>query len=215
MSPGWFVASDLASGLLWTLTYALIVRRGFLDRTCGMPLLGLSAAITWELYYGVVHPTAGLPPFVVPVWLAVDALILGQYAWYGAAARRDAGMAAQVGFLVSLAAAVAGAFFLQRSLIIRCEDGDGVRSGFAVNVVMSLAFLGRLRTRRDVRGQSLHIALGKLLGSAVTIPHAHALHGSSGWLRVFMAVTLVGDVAYAALLGRRCRALGIRPWARL
>lgn len=31
----------VGSGVLWTLTYLLIIRQGFLDRTYGMPLAAL------------------------------------------------------------------------------------------------------------------------------------------------------------------------------
>lgn len=212
MSPAAFTAADLAGGALWALTYLLLVRRAFLDRTCGVPLPALAAAVTWELIYGVVRPTPGLPPLVVPAWLALDALIVAQYLRYGAAERGDA---ARAWFFVRVGAALAVAFVVQHACIVDWGDRDGVYSGFAVNVVMSLSFLARLDRRADVRGQSLYIALGKLLGTAVTIPHAYALHGELGSLRAFMAVTLAGDVAYAVLLARRCRAQGIRPWARL
>jgi hypothetical protein len=72
-----------------------------------------------------------------------------------------------------------------------------------------------LERRRDVRGQSMYIAMSKLLGSAIAMPHAYALHESLRSLRAFMAVTFVCDVVYAVLLYRQCRAQGIRPWGRL
>lgn len=198
-----FQATDVASGILWSATYLLILRRGFLDRTSGVPLLALAAAITWELIFAVVRPTPTLPPFVVPVWLAIDSCLLYQHL------RHDSPVRA-----VSLAA-LAAAFALQYAVVVDLGDVDGVWSGFAVNVVMSLAFLAMLERRRSARGQSMYIAIGKMVGSAITIPHAYALHGSLWSLRAFMGVTLVGDVAYAVLLARQCRGERIRPWARL
>jgi hypothetical protein len=210
-----FRATDLASSILWSATYVLILRRGFLDKTSGVPLLALASAITWELIFAVVRPTPGLPPFVVPVWFVLDAGIVYQYLLYGSAPRPRAGWNACATFYATFTAALAGAFGLEYAIVLDWGDRDGVYSGFAVNVVMSLAFLAMLARRRDVRGQSMYIALGKLTGTAITIPHAYALHGALASLRVFMGVSFLGDVAYAVLLDRRCRPQGFRPWARL
>ena len=210
-----FRIADVASGILWCATYALILRRGFLDRTCGVPLVALAAAITWELIFAVVRPTPGLPPFVVPAWLVIDCGILYLHLRYGGDERRRATRAGRAILHARCAAALAGAFALEYAVILDWGDEDGVYSGFAVNVVMSLAFLAMLDRRRDVRGQSVYVGMSKLLGSAITIPHAYALHGSLWSLRAFMVVSLLGDVAYVVLLDRRCRAQGIRPWARL
>jgi hypothetical protein len=209
-----FEIMDLASGLLWAVTYVLIVRRGLLDRTCGVPLVALAAAMSWEILYGVVHPTPELPRFVVPVWLALDAGVVYLYLRH-APARGDPSEPAPAWFYARFVAAIAGAFAVEAAVVRAFGDRDGAWSGFAVNVVMSLAFVAMLERRRDVRGQSMGIAIGKLAGSALAIPHAWALHGSMASLRAFMATTLLADVAYAARLHRRCRAEGIRPWERL
>jgi hypothetical protein len=204
--------ADLASGFLWAVTYVLVIRRGSLDRTSGMPLAALASALAWELIHAVVRPTPVLPRFVVPVWLAIDAGIVHQYLRYGSDERPRT---AEAWFYARFAAALAGAFALEYAVILDWGDRDGAYSGFAVNVIMSLAFIAMLERRRDVRGQSMYIALGKLAGSAIAIPHAYVLHGALWSLRAFMAATLIGDVGYAVLLHRRCRAQGIRPWARL
>ena len=36
----------LSPGLFWTLTYVLVIRQGFRDRTYGMPLVALCANIS-------------------------------------------------------------------------------------------------------------------------------------------------------------------------
>jgi hypothetical protein len=210
-----FEALDLAGCFLWAVTYVLVIRRGSLDRASGAPLLALASTIAWELIYTVVRSTPRLPGFVVPAWLVIDAAILYQYLRYGPARRRRTAKAAPARFYAKVAAAVAVAFALEYSVILDHADRDGVYSGFAVNVVVSLAFVAMIERRRDVRGQSMYIALAKLVGSAIMIPHAYALHGSLWSLRAFMGATLLGDVVYAALLHRQFWAQGIRPWERL
>jgi hypothetical protein len=208
-------AADVASGVLWAVTYALVIRRGFLDKTYGVPLAALVSAIAWEIIFAVVRPTPVLPPFAAPAWLVLDSGILYQYLRYGPAEERRAVPAAPAWFYARFAAAAAGAFLLEYSFILDWGDRDGAYSGFAVNVVMSLSFIAMLERRRDVRGQSMYIAVGKLLGSAIAIPHAYVLYGSLASLRAFMGVTFLCDVTYAVLLHRQCRAQRIRPWARL
>jgi hypothetical protein len=46
----------VGSGLLWTVTYLLIIRRGFLDHTYGMPLAALCANLSWEFVFSFVFP---------------------------------------------------------------------------------------------------------------------------------------------------------------
>lgn len=208
---GWKVL-DLASGLLWVGTYALVVRRAFLDRASGVPLLALAATFTWELVYTVVHPTPTLPRWMVPAWLSVDAAILYQYLRYGLAERWGHERA---WFLARTAAALVAAFALVHTATRDLRDRDGIWSAFGVNAVLSLAFVSMAERRTDVRGQSMYIATGKLAGSALAIPHAHALHPSLASLHACMAVMLSADVVYVGLLHRRCRALGIAPWRRV
>lgn len=204
-----FVVTDVVSGLLWSLAYVLMLRRGSVDRVSGVPLLAFAPAITWELIYGVVRPTRELPPFVVPLWLVLDTGIVLQYLRHREREGRRAW--SRLRLLVTLAIC----FAIELSVIHDLDDRDGVWSGFAVNVIMSLAFVAMIRGRRDVRGQSIYIALLKMLGTLVTAPHAYALHGDQWSLRVFMAVSLLADLTYVALVARQCRAQGIRPWSRV
>jgi hypothetical protein len=206
---------DVAQGALWALTYVLILRRGFLDKTCGMPLTGLVLASTWEVIFGVLRPTPGLPAFVVLTWLAIDACIVYQYLRYGPVDLQREGRRATAWFYARFAAVWAGALWLEHAFVLDWGDADGAYLGFFVNALMSLSFITMLERRRDVRGQSMYIAMSKLLGSVVAIPQAYVLYGSLRSLRAFMVVMSACDVAYAVLLYRQCRAQGIRPWGRL
>lgn len=196
-------ASDLACFALWAATYLLILRRGFLDRASGMPLGALAPAIAWEAIFGVLRPTRDLPPFAVPAWFALDALLLVQFFRHGLARQR--GRAGAGWFVARTAAVLAGAFAIEYAATLDAHDADGVVSGFAVNVVMSLAFLAMLERREDLRGQSMGVALTKLGGTAATVPHALAMHGALRSLRTFMVLSLACDVAYAVLLHRAFR----------
>ena len=60
----------IIGGIFWSLTYILIIRRGFIEKTYGMPLIALCANISWEAIFSFLHPHS--PPqlyinYMVPV----------------------------------------------------------------------------------------------------------------------------------------------------
>src|SRR6266487_273578 len=55
-----FTLLMLGSGIFWTATYILIIRRSFLDHTYGMPLVALCANISWEGIFSFIYP-----PFII------------------------------------------------------------------------------------------------------------------------------------------------------
>jgi hypothetical protein len=73
----------LGSGAFWTLTYLLIIRRGFLDRTYGMPLVALCANISWEFIFSFLYPHGPVQRPVNIVWFSLDLIILFQMLRYG------------------------------------------------------------------------------------------------------------------------------------
>lgn len=45
------------SSFCWTVAYALIIWRGFKDRTFGMPLVALGANLSWEVILATPWPS--------------------------------------------------------------------------------------------------------------------------------------------------------------
>jgi hypothetical protein len=62
----------VGSGILWTVTYLLIIRRGFLDHTYGMPLVALCANLSWEFIFSFVFPHGPVQRPVNVVWFSLD-----------------------------------------------------------------------------------------------------------------------------------------------
>lgn len=71
------------SGVLWTITYLLIIRRGFLDHTYGMPLVALCANLSWEFIFSFIFPHDPVQRPVNIAWLSLDLIILLQLLQYG------------------------------------------------------------------------------------------------------------------------------------
>jgi hypothetical protein len=204
-----FNAVVLSSGILWILTYILVLRRGFLDKTYGIPLLALIINVASELLHSTLFKDDSSVDVSV-IWLALDVPILLQAMWYG---QRESGMAKGPFLLMiysGLAASFAGLY---------CAEVNGMRyisSAFPQNLLMSILFVLMLRKRQDARGQSIYIGLFKMLGTGLAIV-AEMLSLQN--LPTFYALTFAGilffDLLYVALVYRKLSSLGIRPWQRL
>lgn len=159
-----FDAILIGSGVLWTLTYLLIIRQGFLDRTYGMPLAALCANISWEFVFALVYPH-DLPQRAVDVvWLSFDLVILVQLLVYGP--REFADLPRRL-FYAAFVLALATAFGAVLTITLQFGDFDGAYSAFGQNLMMSVLFVTMLYSRGSLRGQSVWIAALKMGGTAL------------------------------------------------
>jgi len=206
------LALKLAAGVLWTVTYALIIRRSALDRASGMPMTALCINISWELYYSAISPHPAPQLYVNWVWVLFDVVIFAQFVKYG---RQDLEPTLPRGmFLPVLAFTLVMSFCGVVATGHDLHDPDGMYSAFGSNMLMSFLFLRMLLRRDDVRAQSLYIALAKLVGTLCVCIVAYREHPERHLLDVFYVGIVVFDVAYAVLLARRSRELGLDPWRR-
>ena len=223
----------IGSGLCWTITYALILRRGFLDRTYGMPLAALAANLSWELIY-TLHPQNRLQGAVNLVWLLLDVGLLSQLIAFGP---RELPAWSRGKLLAGFALAAGAATSLIWFVGVDLHDQDaGIYAAFGQNLLMSLLFLQMLHARRraapiepqtgrvaphprgELRGQSLGIALFKGFGTAFA--SAAFVWGvwadptvsiaASRSLPLLYGLILLADAAYAVEVWRRGRLL--RPF---
>jgi hypothetical protein len=159
-----FDAIMVGSGVLWTVTYLLIIRQGSLDRTYGMPLAALCANLSWEFVFAFVHPH-DLPQRVVNVvWLAFDLGILSQLLRFGP---REFPDLSRRTFYAAVALAFVTAFLTVLLVTREFADYDGAYTAFGQNLMMSVLFITMLRSRGTLRGQSVWIAVLKMGGTAL------------------------------------------------
>jgi hypothetical protein len=219
------------SSVFWTLTYALIIARGARDRTCGMPVPALAANLSWEVIFLVVtlsHGAFDARLALLLPWTLLDLAILVQCFRHGPRDCPDPWLAkhfpaALLGIL-ALAAAVLLAF------VRELPDAVGWYAAFGQNLMMSVLFVTRLQRRGDLRGQSIHIALAKLLGTLFAFilavfwsPPSLREHWTellperyspvSPLIVVLYSGIFAFDVLYVALVHRRSRELGLDPWS--
>jgi hypothetical protein len=153
----------LGSGIFWSLAYILIILRGFRDRSYGMPLAALGANITWEFMFAFIHRGGGVQEVVNVVWFGLDVLILYTVLRFGR--REFPDLSAPVFYAtVVLAIVVAGVFVALVSA--EFDNWAGVYAAFGQNFMMSVLFIAMLYRRRSTRGQSIGIAIAKMVGTA-------------------------------------------------
>lgn len=211
LDPRVALAFKIGSGLLWTLTYLLILHRGRKDRALGMPLAALGANLGWEFLFSFVFPHASPQLEVNRVWFVFDLAILVQALRYGAARQADPWL--RKAYPGAVALAVGLGTLLVWAVTVEFQDRHGMYAAFGQNLMMSVLFVSMLLAR-GTAGQSLWIALTKLLGTLLPSLLFHFKYPDSVLLHVLFAGILLFDALYLALLWGRLRGEGGKVWGR-
>jgi hypothetical protein len=205
----WF---GIASGLLWSVTYLLIIKRGFQDRACGMPLGALALNISWEFLFAFVFPPDAIQHAINIAWFALDAVIVAQFLVFEGRRRpRDipAGLF-YAGFLAVLVTAYLTILLATREF----DNYSGYYTAFGQNLLMSVLFIRMLLDRPDLAGQSLYIGLAKMLGTLCASVLVFVYAPESTLTVFFAAAILFFDLAYIGLYLWKSRRLKVNPLSR-
>lgn len=212
MSPEFRWTLQIASGVFWTLTYLIIIRRGFRDKALGMPVVALCANVSWEFIFSFIYPHGAPQIYVNFVWLIFDCLIVFQALKFGA---RD--------FPKRVSASLFYPFFILTLLLSFCavllvtrefKDWYGKYAAFGQNLMMSALYVAMLVRRDSVAGQSLYIALFKMIGTVLASILFFRLVPTSALLNFLYVAIFVFDLMYAVMLYQMLRRDEIKPWAR-
>jgi len=222
--------------IAWVFTYIAIVWRGFKDRLLGMPMVALSANISWEAIYSFIYiPPSNALLYASIAWFTFDIPIVWQCFLYGY--KDFPSPIKKTNFILIFLAAIAIAFPIVFGIAYELNDTKGVYTGFALNCMMSILFVCMLIRRNDTAGQSIYIGIYKglatlfaFLGSSFDAPGDinKTLNFSSIFTEIFLdntypttllikilyAITFIFDVLYVILLARKCTENKINPWAR-
>src|SRR5262245_10844788 len=198
-----FTSLMLGSGVFWTLTYLLIIHRDFQDRTHGMPLVALCANLPWEFIFAFLYPHEPVQRSVNIVWFTFDLVILMQLLWYGP--HEFADLPKPVFDLV-FGLALLTSFSLVLVICAEFNDWTGAYAAFGQNLLMSVLFITMLYRRRSLRGQSIWIALCKLIGTALAslafYLYSDRFRGSVLLNFLYVSI-LVYDLIYVGLVWRQ------------
>lgn len=197
-----FMLLMLGSGIFWTATYLLIIRRSFLDHTYGMPLVALCANISWEAIFSFIFPPNIIQHVVNLVWFALDVVIYFQLLRFGPREFTDFSRRIFYSICALTLLTCFGAVLLTT---IEFHDA-GTYSAFGQNLMMSVLFLTMFYQRRSLRGQSLSIAICKLLGTAcasLAFFFFSSLSHKSALLPFLYVAIFVYDLLYVGIVYRQ------------
>jgi hypothetical protein len=204
---------QVVGGICWTLTYLFIIKRGFQDRSVGMPLVALASNVMWEFTFSFVVPHDPPQLYVDYFWFVFDLIIVYQALRFGPALVKDFlprnwfYPAFILALVLSLAAILA--------ITDEFEDWDGPYTAFGINVMMSVLYVYLLLRRNNLAGQSLYIALLKMVGTAVFSILFYLVYPDSVFLNFTYVAILIFDLLYIVLVYRKARELGLNPWRRV
>ncbi|GGV55347.1 hypothetical protein GCM10010245_87690 [Streptomyces spectabilis] len=199
-----FNALFLLGGTFWIACYLLIIRSTARDRVTGMPLLAVAANISWEFVYSFITP---YPTFLHPaiiVWFLLDLVIVWQTLRHAPAQfSRMSKAAVYSSLLLGGLVAVPLTLALGKAL----NDPWGVYAAYLSNLMMSSLFLAMLYQRGSSQGQSMGIALTKLLGTA-SVSAAFGIfsprfHSDPLLITLYLATFAVDSAYVLALLRTR------------
>jgi hypothetical protein len=204
----------VVGGLFWSLTYILIIRRGFKDKTFGMPLAALCANISWEAIFSLIYPPSPPQIYINYAWFTLDIVIVFQFLRFG---KSEFPKFSIKKFYLAFSMMLLIAFGLIFAITYELHDFLGVYAAFGQNLVMSILFVTMLLSRNGVRGQSMYIALFKMLGTGVVSLAFYSyqpISQESVLLPSLYVSIFVVDAIYLILLYRKSKESKISPWLR-
>ncbi|MHB8625986.1 MAG: transmembrane-type terpene cyclase [Aggregatilineales bacterium] len=201
--------------LFWLITYALMIRRAFKDKTYAVPFVALAANTAWDFFGSFVYPSPYIQVYFNLVYLVIDLTLLYQVLrfWRSVHPNFDA---RQFYALVALAYAIT--FTIYFAAMTDLNDQAGVKMAWIDTFIDAILFIGMFFARPALLGQSLYIGLGKVIGtgSAVIAVTLNPIAGTGNLLTlpVLYIWILTLNVLYAVLVYHRALRLGINPWRR-
>jgi len=194
----------LLSGVCWSIVYIELIRKGFKDKTYGMPLFALGLNFAWELIYSVdelVLGAASIQGWVNLVWAVLDAVIVYTYFKYGRKYFPEKGKSHFVSFSIL---AFVSCFIMQFAFYFHFKGGvlAGEYSAFVQNAAMSILFLTMLFNRGNTQGQTVLMAVAKWIGTLAPTILMGILQKFNIYIVLMGVVCSVFDIIYIVVLSK-------------
>ena len=195
----------IIGGIFWSITYILIIRQGYKDKTYSMPLAALCANISWEAIFSFIHPHSPPQLYINFVWFILDGLIVIQFLKFGKSEFPNFSIKQ---FIASFVFALVIAFCSVLFITYEFNDWRGAYAAFGQNLMMSILFISMLLNRNSLRGQSIYIAIFKMLGTGVSSLAFYLYQPISqgSHLMLFLYISIfVCDIIYVSLIYQKYR----------
>jgi hypothetical protein len=192
---------SLTSGIFWTIAYIAIIRQSFKDRVYAMPFLAMCMNIAWEFVFSFIYPDkSSLQHGINITWFVFDLAIVFSYLRFW---KSDFPKNLSSSFMLpnlTLTLVLSVCFML--AFIHQFPTDASAYTAFGDNLIMSVLFVSMLLRRGSRVGQSMFIAITKLLGTAAASVTFYLLIPSNMVLNLLYVSILIFDVIYVAMLMR-------------
>lgn len=188
---------QIGTGVFWSITYILIIRQGFKDKMLGIPMIALCSNISWEFIFSFLYSHQGLQSIIDVIWFILDIIIVFQYMKYG---RIEFEKILPSNFFYPVfLLTMALSFSIILATIPEFNDFNGKYAAFGSNFLMSVLFIALFFTRGNTKGQSLFIAIFKMLGSLFAALGFY-IYFRTGLIALLSLGNLLFDLIYIALI---------------
>jgi hypothetical protein len=204
----------IMGGLFGELAYVFIIKKGFEDKTYGMPIAALLANISWEFIYSFVHGPNNIQFYVNVAWFSLDCIVFYQLLKYWRTEIKDISSRT---FYIFIFVSLIMAYLLVIYIEKKFSDG-GFYSAFGANFMMSYLFILMLYRRKSLRGQSIYIAISKLLCTVATCLAAYkyqAFMPNTGLLEFLYLSMFFLDSVYVVLVFIQMKKPFLLSWNRV
>jgi hypothetical protein len=207
------VVAALIMTVGWSVAYVGIVKRAFQDRTFGMPLSAMYANFAWEIIFSFIYPDERrIIRIGNIIWCFVDVVIVVSAFRFGRQDFKHPFIQRWYDQMVVFGLILG--FGLVWGFATQFQDRHGTYIAFFDNLMMSTLFIAMLLRRGTVAGQSVYIALGKLVGTVAAWAYVLIDHEPSLIVNIIAPAILLLDLIYTQLVLQACRTAGFDPWKR-
>ncbi|MGG2074626.1 hypothetical protein AB1J28_14875 [Lysinibacillus irui] len=190
---------QLGMGLFWIITYILVIYKGWRDKQYGMPMAAICANISWEFIFAFIYPQNDLQRFITLIWFLLDIFILMQFLRYAPNEYRR--MLSKKLLYFSFLLTLVFSMLTILGLIHEFHDYEGKYAAFFLNLMMSGLFIALLLQRGNLAGQSMAIAICKMLGTLFASVGFY-LYFRTPLITIISVATLFYDWLYILLIYR-------------
>ncbi|WGV25819.1 hypothetical protein [Halotia branconii] len=185
-------ALAILCGIFWTVAYLSIIRRSIRDKSVGMPLVAVCLNISWEFIFSFIFPSSKPQLYIRNyVWFFLDSIILIQYLKFGKLNFRQ--HSSKTAFYAAFFSVLAVSFFNMLFIVYEFgRNNSATYIAFQINLIMSMLFIYMLLSRGSVAGQSMYIAIAKMIGTACASVSVY-LSQPSSILLAFLYVSIFRD----------------------
>jgi len=189
--------------IAWTIVYLLMIRRGILDKSYGMPVIALCANIAWECYYTFFAGAPLANKIGTGVYLVADLGILVTCIKFGKD-DFDAPLIKKYFYFIILSS-LAGGFLIIRQFDHSFHDPVGGTSATYTTMLLSILMVAMILRRNSVKGQSFMIGIfilaGDICGYVMNLIAQQTVDKSISvpWVNISNVVIIVCNLVYLLL----------------